>query len=305
MNKPRPLQYGDKVGFISPAGPIKEERLEGAISFFNSLGLKVVIGEHALDKCGYLAGTDEHRAEDFNLMFKDKSIKGIFCLRGGYGSSRILDKLDFNLIKKNPKLFCGYSDITILHFVLNKMCNLATFHSPMPCTEFYKEIDTHTTDSFKKNIFNSTNNLILSNPANISMNVIKSGVGKGRLVGGNLSVILSSLGTKYEIDFNNKILFLEEIDEPPYKIDRMILQLTQSGKLNKCNGIILGYFSGCNPSDSNTSLSLHDIFKTYLCSYNIPVVSDFACGHELPSNTIPLGLLTHVDTANNKIIVLE
>lgn len=150
MIRPKHLKKGDKIGLIGSSSPTPQDRIEPSIRAMEALGLEVILGESCLKNHGYLSGTDEIRANDINKMFEDKSIKGIFAIRGGYGAPRILDKLDYDMIKKNPKVFAGYSDITALHNVFNQKCELITFHTPMPSTEIYKGIDEYTLDYFKK-----------------------------------------------------------------------------------------------------------------------------------------------------------
>lgn len=305
MIRPKPLQKGDKVAIISPASPSDKNLIDKCIASLNELGLKVVIGESCLSEHGFLSGTDDIRANDINCMFADKNIKGIFALRGGYGCARLLDLIDFKLIKKNPKIFIGYSDITALHIAINQKSKLITYHGPMISTELIKGLDEYSADYYKKFIFEHEKIEELLNPEGNSLEIINNGIASGELIGGNLSLICSSLGTKYEINTKNKILFLEEVDEVPYKVDRMLTHLKQSGKLKEANGIILGAFTNCIAPNNKKSLSLQEVFNDIILPLKKPTISNLACGHCLPTLTLPLGEKVLLDANNKKIKILK
>ena len=305
MIRPKPLQKGDKVAIIAPASPSDKNLIDKCIASLNELGLKVVIGESCLSEHGFLSGTDDIRANDINCMFADKNIKGIFALRGGYGCARLLDLIDFKLIKKNPKIFIGYSDITALHIAINQKSKLITYHGPMISTELIKGLDEYSADYYKKFIFEHEKIEELLNPERNSLEIINNGIASGELIGGNLSLICSSLGTKYEINTKNKILFLEEVDEVPYKVDRMLTHLKQSGKLKEANGIILGAFTNCIAPNNKKSLSLQEVFNEIILPLKKPTISNLACGHCLPTLTLPLGEKVLIDANNKKIKILK
>ena len=304
MIRPKPLKIGDKIGLIGASSPTKQERIEPSIKAMEALGLEVVLGESCRANHGFLSGSDELRARDVNEMFKDKSIKGIFAIRGGYGASRILDMLDYDMIQKNPKVFAGYSDVTALHSVLNERCKLITFHTPMPSTEFYKGVDEYTMDYFKRNIFTNEPLGMLKNPKGEEIKTLVSGMAIGQLVGGNLSLIASSMGTPYELNTKGKILFLEDVDEYPYKIDRMLLQLKQCGKFRDAAGIILGAWTDCEAKEGDNSLSLMEVFKELIVTENKPTIYNLACGHCMPTISLPLGEEVKIDGYKNQITVL-
>lgn len=305
MIKPKPLQQGDSVAIIAPASPCDKKLIDKCIASLNELGLKVVIGESCISEHGFLSGTDDIRANDINCMFADKNIKGIFALRGGYGCARLLDLLDFKLIKKNPKIFIGYSDITALHIAINQKSKLITYHGPMISTELIKGLDEYSADYYKKFIFGNEKVEELFNPEGNTLEVINNGIASGQLTGGNLSLICSSLGTKYEINTKNKILFLEEVEEVPYKVDRMLTHLKQSGKLKDVNGIILGAFTNCIAPNNKKSLSLQEVFNEIILPLKKPTISNLVCGHCLPTLTLPLGAKVLLDATNKKIKILE
>lgn len=304
MIRPRPLKKGDKIGLIGASSPAKKERIEYSIKAMEDLGLKVVLGDSCRAYHGFLSGSDELRANDINKMFRDKSIKGIFAIRGGYGASRILDMLDYEMIHRNPKIFAGYSDVTALHNVFNEKCKLITFHTPMASTEFYKGVDDYTMNYFKKNIFSDKPLGILKNPEGQEIKTLVRGRAVGKLVGGNLSLVASSMGTPYELDTKGKILFLEDIDEVPYKIDRMLLQLKQCGKFRDAAGIILGAWTGCEAKEGDNSLSLMEVFEELIEPENKPTIYNVACGHCLPTLSLPLGARVKINGEKSKITVL-
>lgn len=303
MIRPKPLKTGDKIALIGTSSPIAQDRIEPSIRAMEELGLKVVLGESVLANHGFLSGSDEIRAKDINTMFEDNTIKGICAIRGGYGAGRLLDMLDYEMIKKNPKIFAGYSDVTALHNVFNEKCNLITFHTPMAATEFYKGVDNYTMDFFKKNIFSDEPLGIIENPNGQEIKTLVSGAAKGKLVGGNLSVIVSTMGTSYELDTKGKILFLEDVDESPYKIDRMLLQLKQCGKFKDAEGIVLGLWTKCESKEPEKSLSLMEIFEELIIPENKPTIFNLACGHGMPTMSLPLGAEVKINTDNNEIFV--
>ena len=285
MLKGKALDRNSTIGIITPASPESNNIIDEKIKIFSSLGFKVKLGKHIYDKYGYLSGYDYNRAKDINDMFLDPSIDGIVCFRGGYGCGRILPFIDKDTIINNPKFFCGYSDVTLL---LNYFCKLGliTFHGPMINSDFTNE----ETLRYFLNISscNSSNfSYDLSTFDNI--HIINKKIFSGKIVGGNLSVICSSLGTPYDIDTKDSILILEDINEVPYSIDRMLTQLLLSGKFENCNAIILGSFKDCSLNDYSRSLTLYEILLDRLSNLDIPIILNFPFGHDYPNITIPIG----------------
>jgi muramoyltetrapeptide carboxypeptidase len=277
MTVPERLRKNDKAALLAPSGPCDTSRIEAAVNFMEKLGLIPRVMESCYAREGYLAGADSLRADDLMEAFADPEIKGIFAFRGGYGAQRILPLLDYEIIKKNPKIFAGYSDISALHVVFNQMCGLVTYHTPMAGTELYKEdIDALTAEAFRKCIFETPSFCK-------EITAVVPGTAEGILTGGNLTVITASVGTPYAIDTRDKILFLEEIDEAPYRVDRMLQQLKLAGKLDACRGIVLGDFS---PETYETlSQGINDI----LVPLNKPLLTGLPCGHCLPAISLPMG----------------
>ncbi len=306
---PKSLKKGDTVALISASGATASERLQPAIEAVEKLGFHVVVGETCRTRHGYLAGSDELRAKEVNEMFANPNIDGIFCIRGGYGATRILPMLDLELIKNNPKVFAGYSDVTALHIIFNQQCGFVTYHTPMPATEFIKpEMDDYTWDYFINSVTNTQwNGYFLENKSGEARTTITPGHATGQLTGGNLTLVAASLGTPYEIDVAGKILFLEDIDENVQRIDRMLTQLKLAGKLDQCTGIILGAWTDCGPLDRKNpenNLTLQQVFDEILAPLGIPILADITCGHVLPTLSLPLGKTVKLDATNQTIEVV-
>ena len=304
MLKPKRLKLGDTIGVVAPGSPTTEEKVEKVYNKLTKMGFKVVMGKSCYSKYGYLAGRDEIRAEDLNNMFGDKEINGIICLRGGYGTIRILDLLDYSLIRKNPKVFVGYSDITALHIAINKLSNLVTFHGPMAASDLIGDISDFSLNSLYNSIFNEQFNPSIENPLE-DLKAINGGVAEGEIIGGNLSLIVSTIGTPYEIDTKGKILFIEEIGEEPYRIDRMLTQLRLSNKLQEVEGIILGNFNNCSPEDPDMSLTLEEVIDNIIKPLNKPTLLNLQAGHCEPTITIPFGVKARLDADRKQITILE
>jgi len=296
------LERGDTIGIVAPASIETEENIEMGIGRLENLGFKIKKGKHIYDKWGYFAGRDEDRAEDINHMFTDKDVKMVLCVRGGYGTMRLLPYLDLKKIKNNPKIFMGYSDITILLNYLFEKEGLITFHGPMLNSKLnIKE----TQEAFLSNLLEGSKKYSIKNPTDIPLvsNTEKSI--EGRMVGGNLSLICSSLGTNYEIVTRNRILFIEEVDEDPYKVDRMLTQLLFSRKLQECRGFILGQFTNCNEDQKKNKFSLKEVIENRILRLNKPTLMNFMCGHGDPKLILPIGAKAKLNCKNLSIDILE
>lgn len=290
------------VGIVAPASPESKETIDLKIDYFKSLGFKIKKGEHLYDINGYLAGNDKDRAKDLNSMFADKNVDAIVCLRGGYGSIRMASYLDLKVIKNNPKPFFGYSDITLLlNYIYNK-CNFPTFHGPMITSKFN---DIFTREYFINTLIHNKSKIIykLSDICSDNYSVWNKRDFSGNIVGGNLSIICSTLGTPYEINFINNILLIEDVDESPYSVDRMLSQLISSGKLKKLSGIIVGNFTNC--INKNHNVSVEKIIKEKLVPLNIPIINGMCIGHDYPNITIPIGSKFKFSSNNNLLIQEE
>jgi len=284
---PKPLKHGDKVAITAPSSPVSDEKLEMSVESIKFLGLEPVVMPSCYMAHGYLAGPDKQRADDINTAFADDTIKGIFCLRGGYGTTRLLPMLDFEMIKNNPKVFIGYSDISSLHFNVNQKCDLITFHGPMPTTD-YRVHEGFTNDSLRTCLFAHENLKTIGNPEGEEIVTLREGFAKGTLVGGNLSLMAGTLGSPYEVDTKGKILFIEDVDEMPFRLDKMLTALALAGKFRDCEGIILGTFERCEEAD-HPSLSLREIFEEVVLPWGKPTVLNLRAGHIYPQSTLPMG----------------
>ena len=304
MIKPKKLKLGDTIGIVAPGSPTTEEKVEKAYEKLKEMGFKVKLGKSCYSKYGYLAGRDELRAEDLNSMFRDTEVDGIICLRGGYGTIRILELLDYNLIRANPKVFVGYSDITAIHIAINQISNLVTFHGPMAASDLAGDISKFSLESLFNSILHEDFDGNLKNPTE-ELITINGGVAEGQIIGGNLSLITSTIGTPYEIDTKGKILFIEEIGEEPYRIDRMLNQLKLSNKLQEAEGIILGNFSNCMPEDPDMSLTLEEVIDDLIRPLNKPTLYNLQAGHCDPNITIPFGVRVRLNADRKEIVVLE
>ncbi len=302
MKYPKALEKGDTIGLIAPAGPLRNIKIEEIKYELNRLGYKVKIGKSCyLSYKGYLSGKDEERALDLERMFLDKDVNAIICIRGGYGCARILDLIDFTIIRDNPKIFVGFSDITALHIAINQMSNLVTYHGIMAAS--IKKWDDFTYSSLIKAL-NFKEELLVENPSNEKLISLYGGCCEGLITGGNLSIIVSTLGTKYEINTKNKILFIEEIGEYTYKVDKMLNHLQMAGKFNDCNGIIFGEFTNCKKAFQNDEEIL-DILKEIATKNKKPTIYNLKSGHCIPMVTIPLNMSCYLNCNENQIKIIK
>ena len=310
--KPQKLKKGDTIGLITPAGPISPEQLESTKAILAKLGFKTKHTKNVLLQKGYLAGTDKQRLDDLHLMFQDKSVDAIMCIRGGYGTPRILADIDYDLIRSNPKIFIGYSDITALLQAIYKFSGLITYHGVVGISDFTEYTQNNFLDIFTKP---SDTLLIQSIEHDDAQDesyqpfVIKHGNVRGELAGGNLALIAALMGTPFEIGFEDKLVFIEDIGEAPYNVDRMLTQLILSGKLQKAKAIVLGVFNDCNFNDDDitaeNSLSLKEVLIDRLSGLDIPVVYGFSFGHIANQAIFPIGIMAELDTKKMTIELLE
>lgn len=297
------LKKGDTIGIIAPASCTTYEKVLEAKKNIEDMGYQVILGECTKKQWYSYAGTDEERAEEINSFFDDKSIDAIICMRGGYGSNRLIELLDFEVIKRNPKIFVGYSDITTLHIALNEKVNLITFHGPMAVSNFTDNYNRDTYENFIEILSNSRDKQSIKNITK-ELKVLNEGRAKGKLVGGNLATLIATLGTEYDLDYNGKILFLEDVGEKTYKIDRFLNQLKKHGVFEKIEGLVLGDFKNCI-QDSEKDMTLLEVFQNYFKELKKPVIYNFESGHSEPMLTLPLGAICEIDTYNKELKVLE
>ncbi|WP_053218110.1 S66 peptidase family protein [Virgibacillus senegalensis] len=300
MNLPNRLKTGDTVGLIAPAGPPNPDNMEKGVAFIESLGLKVKKGKHSTDTYGYLAGKDADRLSDLHDMFRDPNIAGIICLCGGYGSGRIADQIDYQLIADNPKVFWGYSDITFLHTAFRQKANLITFHGPMVSSDIGEKDFAPLSEKMFNQLFEPTKITFLEEISPLT--VLAEGEAQGELTGGNLSLICSTLGTPYEIDTKGKLLLIEDIGEEPYRIDAMLNQLRLAGKLEQAAGIVVGDFN-MPEQQKKRSLTLDQVLQDHLADLPKPVLKDFPIGHCQPHVAVPLGTQASLSSMKKTMVI--
>ena len=305
--KPKHLKKGDIIGIISPASaPNDLFKIEKGVHYLESLGYKVKVGKNSGNFHGYLAGTDDQRVDDLHAMFKDKDVRAIICTRGGYGSPRLLDKIDYKLIAKNPKIFVGYSDITALQMAFLHKANLLTFAGPMLAVDLYNSINPFTEEMFWTLLTSNKKFGRIEFPAKEKIFPVVKGIAKGRLIGGNLATFLSLVGTQYFPELKNKILLFEEVGEAPYRMDRMFNQLRLMGAFKMISGLILGAFTDCIESNpEKRTLTAGEVISDYVNKLNIPVVYNFMHGHITDKITIPFGANLRLNASRSIIEITE
>jgi muramoyltetrapeptide carboxypeptidase len=311
--KPRVLKPGDTVGLITPATYVTDpDRFEMARRLAAALQLKTKLGRNVKKRAGYLGGSVEERIADLHEMFADPEVKAIFALRGGYGSGQILDRIDFDLVRKNPKIFAGYSDITAMHLALHRYTGLVTFHGPVALSRF----SDFTFEHFRRALFDARPLGKLANPADANplrprhlTRAIRGGKARGPLIGGNLSLIAATMGTPFEIQTEGRILFIEDVDEQPYSMDRMLTQLRLAGKFRNLRGLVLGECSDCRPRDFKPSFentfSLNEVLDNIVGDLKVPVLSGLVIGHTEDQLTLPIGVEAELDADAATLTVLE
>jgi muramoyltetrapeptide carboxypeptidase len=310
MIKAKRLKLGDTIGLVNPAGAVFiEEDIRIVEELLANLGFKSVRGNNLLSRYGYLAGTDAQRAADLNDMFADPKIDALLTVRGGWGCGRLLPLLDYKMIAQNPKILSGYSDITALLLALYAKSGLVSFHGPVGISTWNDFSWNH----FKSVLMDAEASL-MQNPApdpdervqtNNRITTIQPGIAEGILAGGNLSVLTAMLGSDYLPDWKGKILFLEEIGEKIYKIDRMLTHLSLAGVLEKVSGIVIGHFTDCKPGEGYGSLTLEELFRDHFGSLGIPVFYGAMIGHIKDKFTVPVGLPARINADTGQIQLLE
>jgi muramoyltetrapeptide carboxypeptidase len=309
IQKPPRLKKGDTIGLIAPASSAKDVFIEKAVKNIENLGLNVKLGANIRAKNGYLAGTDAERLSDMHTMFADKTVSGVWCVRGGYGCSRLLEQIDYQLIRKNPKVMIGYSDITALHCALYEKAGLVTFHGSVGGSEFADYAIKHIQEMlFEPKLQHEIEYLLPDDKAEnpiYKTETLREGKAIGRLAGGNLSLITALAGTKYAPDFTDTITYIEDVGERPYRLDRMFTQALQACKLHKAAAIVLGVFEDCQPKPDEDSLSLMEMLRDRLASLGMPVVYGLHFGHISNQMTLPYGIKAALDTEKRSITLLE
>lgn len=302
--KPRALPKNGTIGVIAPASPVDAEKLNRGVRYLESLGYRVEVGRSAYAVEGYLAGDDTARLDDLMEMFTRPDIDAIFCARGGYGSSRLLARIDYAAIARNPKIFVGYSDITALHLALYRHAGLLTFSGPMVAVEFAAGIDSRTEAFFWR---------LLSDPRPVGQlpaweshpAVLRHGEAEGQILAGCLSILASIAGTPFFPATASSILLFEEIGELPYRVDRAFAQLQLAGLMEKVAAVLIGQFCDCDPEPGKPSWAIDEVLRDYFGAAGYAVVSGIEYGHNAVKLTIPIGARMRVRTEPVEIELIE
>jgi muramoyltetrapeptide carboxypeptidase len=292
--KPPRLKEGDRIGIIAPAGPVLQGEIQPGLDFLESLGFEPVCSPHLFDQFGYLAGDDKARLKDLHAMFRDKKIKALLCARGGYGTHRILQKLDYNLFRQQPKILVGYSDITSLLCALLKKSGMITIHGPV-LRDLLKGGGRNAALLLK--LMTSDELTTVNFPSGTA---VKKGRAEGVVLGGNLSLICHLIGTPFLPSFKGKLLFVEEKGEPLYRIDRMLTHLLLSGELEKCAGLMVGTFEECGDP-----ASVIDLLRERCSRLSMPILSGLPVGHGEQNVPLPIGTRAVLDTGTMSLEIKE
>lgn len=296
---PPRLQKGDLIALMAPAGAIfNVETVPKATLALESMGFRVKVGETATKRSGYLAGDDEFRAKELMNFITNKEVKAIVALRGGWGCARMLKYIDMTIISGNEKVISGFSDITTLLLAFYAKTGLVSFHGPVGNSTW----EGATTENFLDVVQARKVPLRLSNS---EIKIINPGTANGILLGGNLSIICSLIGTGYLPDFKNSILFLEETEEEPYRIDRLLTQLSMSGILDQVSGVVIGMCAKCEPEEPEKSFTLDEVFDQHFKQRKYPVIKDFSIGHIKDKFTLPVGVLAQLDTKTPSLTIID
>jgi muramoyltetrapeptide carboxypeptidase len=311
--KPPRLNAGDRVGIICPASaPPDPKAIDRGIAALEALGFATKLGKHARKRNGFLAGTDRDRTEDLMGMFSDQSVKAIICFRGGYGTARLLPLIDYSVIRRNPKIFIGYSDITSLHCAFWVKSRLVTFHGPMLNSDFIQDdMPDFTLKSFLRTLTESTppGSICQGYAKNKTVKIVAGGTASGPLIGGNLSLLCATLGTPFQPSLRKAILFFEDLDETPYRLDRMLTHLLNANLLQEVAGVAIGINKDCHDPNAKKTKEYRqtseDVFRERLSPLGVPVVTGLPFGHIPVNATLPFGLSATLDARRGDLILDE
>lgn len=309
--RPARLEPGDLVGIIAPSSPPPDPgAVDQAVAGLERLGFRPRLARNVRARHGFLAGTDRERAADLMAVFNDAAVRGIICLRGGYGGARLLDLLDYAAIRRHPKVFAGYSDITSLHTAFNRRTGLITFHAPMLNRELSAlGLSDYVRDSFLRTVTQPKPAGSLRVGYAGPVEVLRKGQAEGRLIGGNLSVLCGLIGTPYAPNFRGRILFLEDVGEKPYRLDRMLTHLALAGVFRQVAGVAAGLWKDCEDPTAATAKefrqSSQDVLRERLGRLKIPVVLGLPFGHVELNATLPVGARAHLDARQGDLVITE
>jgi muramoyltetrapeptide carboxypeptidase len=299
---PFPIKKGDSIGLVAPAGSlISKESFVAGVKFLEKNGFMVRFNQKILNGRGYLAGTDQERADEFNTMWADPEVRALVAARGGYGCLRMVDLLDMKQIKKNPKILIGFSDLTVLLNTINSRAGLVTFHGPVITT--LADCDRHSKKRFLDTLLGQAPTELIS-PAGLT--IMNGGKAYGTLRGGNLTTLSLMIGTPYEIPWHDTILFIEDIGEKPYSLDRLLTYLSKTGRLQKIKGLILGTFSDEDRKErSFLQKVVNERVSELFAAKYIPIWANFPTGHSRRNITLPVGAEVEMDSAVRKLSFLS
>lgn len=308
--RPKPLSPGDKVGLVCPASPPKNPSLiaecEQAVK---TLGFEPVLGQYVYEKSAFLAGTDSQRMADLVSFFRDDEIKAILCIRGGYGCNRLLPSFPFDVVANHPKLIIGYSDLTSLLLAIQQRTGLTTIHGPMIAGDFVMSHHPETRRRFVRLLsgeWDPNSSIMDEKTAGTGIQVLHDGSAVGPLLGGNLALVCSLLGTPWQPDFRGSLLFLEDVNESPYRIDRMLTQLHQTGVLETVGGILFGHFTqDSRAPQQGWSAAILDVLRERTEDLKIPVMAQLPFGHATPNLPLPIGIQAKLSTQSKSVTLQE
>jgi len=309
--KPARLRQDDLVAIIAPAGFTDEDAIAKAVGNLESLGLRVTLGANIRAVHGNYAGTVQQRLDDLHAAFRDPQVKAVWAIRGGSGCISLLALIDYKLIRANPKILIGYSDITALHLAIHRHTGLVTFHGPVASSTFSEYTVTHLKNVLMQPQEQYTIPMALENHrraqthANFTIRTVQGGQATGRLTGGNLCMVSALAGTPYAAEFHERILFLEEINEAPYRVDRMLYQLDLASNLSTAAALMLGVFMHCEADEGDIALSLDQTLDQHLQPLAVPAVAGYSFGHIRDQFTLPMGILATLDAERQTVTLLE
>ncbi|GGX74166.1 S66 peptidase family protein [Pseudoduganella dura] len=312
--KPPRLLPGDTIGLVTPAGQVSKAAIDKAIANTEALGFQVKLGRHLEEVHGNYAGPWQHRLDDLHGMFGDPDVKAIWTIRGGSGAMQLLPHLDYALMRRHPKILVGYSDITALHVAIHRHAGLVTFHGPVGMSTLSDYSTGHLLDVLMRPEDEYTIPMALDNSRkafdepgheHYALRTVVPGVATGRLTGGNLALVSALAGTPYAADIRDALLFLEEVNEEPYRVDRMLMQLNLNQPFRAAAGIMLGIFEGCGPAGDGPSLTLDETTDQHLRPLAIPAVTGWSFGHIRHQFTLPMGIRARMDTRRQTLTLLE
>jgi muramoyltetrapeptide carboxypeptidase len=302
MLRPKSLKKGYRIGVVSPSYWLEKKDLRNAVMVFQKKGYEVQLGDSVYLKDGPFAGTPQQRANDINQMFSDPNIDAIICARGGYGANRVLPLLDYDLIKTNPKIFMGYSDITAFLTSITQKTGLVTFHGPMLST-FKSSIAQYNLDTLV-DVLSGDDDILITEPDDLQTTILKPGVTQGSLWGGNMCLIVNRLGTKNQLNTDGAILFIEDVDENLYAFDRMLVHMREAGMFDNIRGLIVGQLTEMKDQTIPFGKTTDEIVLDVCGDLNIPIVTNFPCGHGKYQATLPISLPVELRADKNFVELL-